>query len=112
MFPYRYTIVEITEGKETGFKAIIPSFPNIYIVAESPSELHEAIKTMINEEIKYLDSKGKKIPKADNIQEFSGNFTVRIKPELHKRINELAQAGNVSTNKYVSNLLEEGILAK
>ena len=110
MFPYRYTILEITEGEEIGFKAIIPAFPNLYVVANSPSELHEAIKTIVYEEIEYLNSKGKKIPEADNVQKFSGNFTVRIKPELHKRINELAQSANVSTNKYVSNLLEKGIL--
>jgi len=109
MFPYKYTIIEISEGQEVGFKAIIPAFPNLYVLSDSPAELHETVKILVNEEIECLKSKNKKIPKADNAQKFSGTFTIRIKPELHKRISELAQSQNISTNKYMSDILERGI---
>jgi antitoxin HicB len=110
MFPYKYTIVDISENNEIGLKAIIPSFPNIYIVADSPSELHNAVQEFVKEDIAYRKKHNKNIPLPDNIQQFSGNFTLRINPSLHKRIAELAQSRDISVNKYVGKVLQEELV--
>jgi len=109
MFPYKYTIIDISEEKEKGYKAIIPAFPNLYIVADSVKELDQTVKQMINEEIEQLNKQKKTIPLADNTENYSGTFTVRINPILHKRISDLAQANDISTNKFIENLLSKNI---
>lgn len=108
---YKYTVVEISENWEIWFKAIIPSFPKLFIVADSAEELHNAVKLWIKEEIKYLKLKWKNIPKTDNLDlwQYSWNFVLRIKPELHKRLSEIAESKWWSLNKYISNLVEEKI---
>lgn len=112
MFPYKYTIVDISEKNETGFKAIIPAFPHLYIVADSAEELNQAVQTLVEEEIQEMKIQKKKIPTPDNEGNFTGNFTLRIKPALHKRISELAQAKGSSLNSFISENLEKVLSLK
>ena len=105
---YKYTIVDISEDWETWYKAIIPAFPKLFIVADDVSQLHDAVCNGIDEELAYLKSKWAKIPLPDNVNtdDYSWNFVLRIKPELHKRLAELSKAEWYSLNKYISNLIE------
>ena len=54
MLPYKYTVVDISENNEVGYKAIIPAFPKIYVVADSIGELDKAVQRFVKEDIKHL----------------------------------------------------------
>ena len=106
---YKYSVVDISENWETWFKAVVPSFPRMLILADTPDQLHEVVKITIKEEIEDLKKEWKRIPKPDNIDanRYSWSFVLRVKPALHKRVTDLAQAKGCSINKYVSDLIEK-----
>lgn len=57
---------------------------------------------------------GKEIERAENEirtgrGEYSGQFRLRVNPELHRRLAELAADRNTSLNQLIQELLERGI---
>ena len=107
---YNYSIINISEGDERGFKAVIPKFPNLHIVADTPQQLHKVIETAIKEEIMFYKKKGIKIPSPNNaFRDYSGKFILRIEPEIHQTLAELANAQGKSLNQLISNLIKNQI---
>lgn len=111
MNSYKYTVIDLSTEKETGLKAIVPAFPNLYIVADSITQLHDVVQDFIKEEIIYRKTHNKSIPLPDNFQKETGVFTTRVPASLHVRISELAESKGISMNKYVGELLEKGLTA-
>lgn len=108
--PYKYTIINISEDEETGFKAIIPKFPNLWIVADTLAQMQEVIPIFIEEEIERLKKEALPIPKPDRaVCHCSGRFVLRTKPELHERLIHLSQAEGTSLNQYLNRLIEKQI---
>jgi predicted HicB family RNase H-like nuclease len=108
---YHYMVVDISEDNETGYEAVIPKFPKIFIVADTPKELGEVVLETVAEEIQYLEKNGKPVPEPDspNTAFFSGKFILRIDPGLHERLKLLSQAAGKTLNGYISHLLEERV---
>ncbi len=108
---YRYMVVNISENGDTGFKSIIPKFPNIWIVADNPQQLHEVVQVAIEEEIERLKKEDQPIPEPDEDEDctYSGRFVMRIPPELHERLADLANATGTSLNQYLNRLIVEKI---
>lgn len=105
---YNFTIIDISEGGEIGYAAIIPKFPKLHIVADSPEELSKVVPQMIEEEIRYYKEKQKKVPLPD-IPEKKGNFTLRLSPALRERVSELASAEGISLNGFVEKAVREKV---
>ena len=110
MLNYKYTVLDISDWDEIWFKAIIPSFPWIFVLADSVEELNSVVKISINEEIERLKSIWKNIPEEDNIINTSWKFQVRLRPVLHKRLIEISSAKNISMNQFISNILEKELV--
>ena len=109
-FPYNYAVKDISEGDEIGYTAIIPKFPKIYVCADTPEELHSAVREEILEEVECYKQEGIPVPEPDNVpQKWSGKFVLRIPPKRHERLVELAQAAGCSLNRYVGRILEEKV---
>ncbi len=51
---YKYSVLDISEGRELGFRAVIAGFPKLYIVADNVQQLHDAVLPAITEEIMRL----------------------------------------------------------
>jgi len=98
---YNYLIKDISDGKEIAFKAIIPKFPEMLIMADTPEELHEAVVEEIKYSIKDRKKEGRPIPPPDNESKFKGKIIVRTTPELHEQLFYEAQANQLSLNKYI-----------
>ena len=105
---YKYTVIDISEEGEVGFKAVIPKFPKVHVVADSPKELHEAVNAAIEEEIKFYKKKGVPVPKPD-MNKYSGKFVLRIEPEIHEMLAELSSAEGETLNQYVKSLIKEKV---
>lgn len=105
---YKYTVIDISENWEVWYKAIIPSFSRLFVVANTPDELHRVVWIAIEEEITHLKKLSKKIPEPDNISpdKYSWSFILRIKPIAHKKIADIAHSKGCSINKYVSDLID------
>lgn len=105
---YHFLTVDISEGDEEGYQAVIPKFPGMYIFADTPQELREVVLETIAEAIEYLEKNGSTVPVPDpKRSSFSGKFVLRIDPDLHQRLTYLAQAEEKTLNGYINTLLEE-----
>ncbi|MDX9970281.1 MAG: toxin-antitoxin system HicB family antitoxin [Candidatus Gracilibacteria bacterium] len=106
MFPYNYLIQPIREGEEIAYRAFVPKFPEMIILAESPTELHEITVSIVEEEIKKRKKAGKTIPEPDLMGKYNGKILFRTSPQNHEKLVIEATARNISLNK----LLEEKII--
>lgn len=106
---YNYTIIDISEGEDIGFEAVIPKFPNLHTVGDSPDQLNKAMRILIEEEIELCVKNGRPIPKPDKNYSYSGRFILRVEPEIHERLIHLSAAEGSSLNKYINRLIEEKI---
>lgn len=102
---YSYSVINISEADEIGFKAVIPKFPRLHILADNPMQLHNAVLTAIEEEIKFYKKKKKSIPKPD-VFKCSGKFVLRIRPEVHEALVTLSKAEGKTLNQYLNDLIE------
>lgn len=98
---YNYLVINISEEGETGYSAMIPKFPNLSIMADTPEELHEAVIETIEMHIKDLKKKNLPVPPSDKTTKFSGKILLRINPELHEKLTHEAQANERSLNKHI-----------
>lgn len=104
---YNYFVINISDSEGEGYKAIIPKFPGILVMADTVEGLHEQVKYTINLVIKKLKKKGKQIPPEDNPSKFKGKVMLRIPPELHEQLYFEAQAHKTSLNKYIESKLAQ-----
>ena len=98
---YNYFVINISDDDVEGYKAVIPKFPNVLVMADTVNELHEQVEYTLNSVIKNLIKKGKRIPPEDKLSKFKGKVMIRIAPELHEKLYYEAQAHNASLNKYI-----------
>lgn len=102
---YSYLLVDLSDGKGEAFKAVIPKFPNVLVMADTPKELHEQVIYTLDLVIEDLKKDGKPIPPPDDSSNFSGKVLLRIKPQLHAKLFLEAQANQTSLNKYIESKL-------
>lgn len=103
---YNYLIKDISDGHGTAFAAVIPKFPKMLVMADTPKELHEAVVETIELAIKQRKKEGRPVPEPDKNPKYNGKILVRIKPELHEQLYLEAQASRLSLNRYIQNKLE------
>ncbi len=70
----------------------------------SVKEIQHAFKESVDDYLEWCAKRGEEPDKP-----FSGKFTVRITPELHRRIHIQAQLENESVNSWVTEKLESAL---
>lgn len=103
---YSYLVIPIGEDGENAYKAIVPKFSNLCIMADSPEELHELVIEMIQEDIARRRKEKEKIPEPDYIGKFNGQILIRTQPAIHEKLYFEARANNLSLNKYIEGKLK------
>ncbi len=102
---YNYLVVDISGGEGEAYKAYIPKFKDIHVMADTPEELHEEVIFTLNMAVKKLKKDGRPVPPPDNQTKFSGKVLIRINSELHEKLFLEAQANGKSLNKYIETKL-------
>ena len=103
---YSYLIIPIGEDGDEAYKAIIPKFNNILVMADTVEELNEAVIEMIDEDIERRKKSGESIPEPDYSGNFNGKILLRINPEIHEKLYYESMAHNLSLNKYIESRLK------
>ncbi len=67
-------------------------------------ELEQALKDSVEDYLEFCEERGVKPEKP-----FSGNFNVRIKPEIHEQVALQAKKESKSMNQWISEKLESAI---
>ena len=103
---YNYLIVPIGEDGEEAYKAVIPKFPKMLIMADTIEDINQLVPETIEETIEELIKEGRPIPAPDKNTKFSGKILLRLDPSLHEELYHQSQAQSVSLNKLISEKLK------
>ena len=101
--PYKMQIVPDTS--EGGFVVTYPDLPGCLTFAET---IEEAIKNSEDAKKAWLEAAiedGIKINEPDELDNYSGQFKLRIPKSLHKSLAEHSKAEGISMNQYCLYLL-------
>ncbi len=106
---YNYEVVPIGEDGEEAYKAVVPKFPGMLVMADDVTTLHEMVIETIKVEIYYRKKEGTPIPDPDMKTGFNGKVLLRMKPKIHKKLFYEAKSKNISLNKYIESILSSAI---
>lgn len=101
--PYKMEIVpEIEEG---GFVAMFPDLPGCITVGDT---IDEVIANIIDAKKAWIEAEleeGRKIPEPKDINDYSGQFKLRLPKSLHRILAENSKREGISMNQYCLYLL-------
>jgi len=98
LFTYRVTWSE--EDQE--YVGLCTEFPGLSWLTETQESALEGIRQLVTNVISDMKKNKEKIPVPISIRKYSGKFMVRIPPEVHRKIAEIAAEEGVSINRLVS----------
>ena len=76
------------------------------IHGDNQQQLFQELCEVIEETIQLFEAEGKPLPAATTNRTYSGKISLRIPPELHKRISVRAAQTGESVNRFVQHRLE------
>lgn len=101
--PYRMEIVE--DGEEGGFVASYPDLPGCITCGET---IEAAAANALDAKRAWLEAaleEGIPIQEPDSLEEYSGQFKLRIPRSLHRALAEHSRREGISMNQYCVYLL-------
>ena len=97
-FTYRVTWSE--EDQE--YVGLCTEFPSLSWLTETQESALEGIRQLVANVISDMKKNKEEIPVPISIRKYSGKFMVRIPPEVHRKLAEIAAEEGVSINRLVS----------
>ena len=101
--PYRMELIPDTE--EGGYTVNFPDLPGCITVGDT---IEEAIKCAEDAKRSWIEAaieEGLVINEPDDVNNYSGQFKLRIPKSLHKSLSEHSKAEGISMNQYCLYLL-------
>lgn len=102
---YTYRITWSEEDQE--YVGLCAEFPSLSWLADSPQAAFDGIRKLVDEVIVDMQAGNEPVPEPIATRKYKGVFTVRVTPDLHRRIALKAAESNVSINRLVSTMLAE-----
>jgi predicted HicB family RNase H-like nuclease len=101
----KYTY-RVTWSEEDGeYVGLCAEFPSLSWLADTQEAALGGIRNTVKQVIKDMKESGEKIPQPLAVRKYSGKFTVRITPEMHRKLLIEASEENVSFNRLISSKL-------
>ena len=97
---YTYRVTWSNEDNE--FVGLCAEFPSLSWLAHTKEEALCGISNLVEEVISDMMSNHEEIPEPISIKHFSGKFTTRVPPEVHRNLTIQAAEANISFNRLVS----------
>lgn len=95
-------VIEYDEIDRLFFGRVINTRDIISFDGRTVDELQQSFEAVIDEYLEDCQREGKEPDKA-----FSGQFNLRISPELHRKISIESKKRNISLNSFVEQVLEK-----
>ena len=98
----RYSYRVIWSDKDDENLGLCAGFPSLSWLAGTPEAALKGIRRVIAEGIKIMEADGDSIPEPLANKKYSGKFSVRIPPEVHRNLSIQAAEEGVSLNRLIS----------
>ena len=105
-FTYRVTWSP-EDGEHVG---LCVEFPSLSWLAGTPEDALSGVRRVVSEVVADLEMAGEPVPVPLAEKHYSGEFRVRIPPELHRQLALMAAEQGVSLNRLASAKLAGGVL--
>ncbi len=100
---YTYRVTWSAEDDE--FVGLIAEFPSLSWLAASQIAALVGIRELVASVVAEMEHAGEPVPEPFSDRRYSGEFKLRIPPELHRALAIRAAEENVSLNRLVSSRL-------
>jgi len=100
---YTYRITWSADDKE--FVGLIAELPSLSWLAASQIDALTGIRELVTTVVAEMEHAGEPVPEPFADRRYSGEFKLRIPPELHRALAIRAAEENVSLNRLVSSRL-------
>ena len=97
---YTYRVTWSEEDQE--YVGLCTEFPSLSWLAENHELTLNGIRQLVANVISDMKKNNEKIPIPIAVRKYSGKFMVRIPPEVHRKLAEIAAEEGVSINRLVS----------
>lgn len=97
---YTYRVTWSAEDGE--YVGLCAELPSLSWLAESPEAALQGVRRLVTEAVADMEASGESVPVPLAEKHYSGEFRVRIPPELHRRLAIQAAEQRVSLNRLVS----------
>jgi predicted HicB family RNase H-like nuclease len=97
---YTYRVTWAEEDEE--YVGLCVEYPSLSWLAPTPQEALEGIRQVVAEVVADLEANDESVPEPIAIKHYSGKFTVRIPPDLHRRLALEAAESGISLNRLAS----------
>ena len=103
----RYTYRVTWSEEDDEYVGLCVEYPSLSWLAPTPQEALEGIRQMVADVVADMQANEESVPEPIALRHYSGKFTVRVPPDLHRRLAlEAAEAG-VSLNRLASAKLSQ-----
>lgn len=101
----KYTY-RVTWSEEDGeYIGLCAEFPSLSWLAKTQESALAGIKDTVSQVILDMQSTGELVPQPLATRRYSGKFTVRIPPDVHRKLQIQAAESKVSFNRLISSKL-------
>jgi predicted HicB family RNase H-like nuclease len=98
----KYTY-RVTWSEEDGeYVGLCAEFPSLSWLTDTQEAALEGIRNTVKQVTQDMKESGEKIPQPLAVRKYSGKFTVRITPEMHRKLLIEAAEEKVSVNRLIS----------
>ena len=97
---YTYRVTWSAEDEE--YVGLCTEFPSLSWLARTPEDALAGIRRIVKAALRDLNDAGELIPTPLSVKHYSGQFRVRIPPEVHRSLALQAAEQGVSLNRLAS----------
>ena len=101
----RYTYRVTWSSEDNEYVGLCAEFPSLSWLAATQVEALQGIRSLVAEVIADMKSNKEQIPEPIATRRYSGKFTVRVTPDVHRMLAIEAAESKVSINRLVSGKL-------
>lgn len=98
----RYAYRVIWSDSDQTYLGLCAEFPSLSWLAETPEAALRGIRNVVAEGVRIMADDGDSIPAPLSNKKYSGKFSVRIPPEVHRNLSIQAAEEGVSLNRLIS----------
>ena len=102
---YTYRVTWSEEDEE--YVGLCVEYPSLSWLAPTPQEALEGIRRLVADVVADMEANEERVPEPIALRHYSGKFTVRIPPDLHRRLTLEAAESGISLNRLASAKLSQ-----